>query len=206
VDDVNNMNDSVDAVEPSAGGISRRDMIKASVIAGGLVWTAPVLLSGTAYAQVEACCPTGTPVTVTITPDGQLHCGIAQCLVQAGESFDCDPDMLQCLADSGVDVAITLVNDRNGNPDHTEVHVDLLNGIVLLAVAVNTTGGSNPNHCALVKVINPTTCNFPQAPNNITIPGNRRQVQINFDADVFGLLNQVELTLCIPATFSALCP
>jgi hypothetical protein len=206
MNEVNEPNDTDFFTRVASHRISRRDMVKASVIAGGLVWTAPVLLSGTASAQVESCCTTGTPVTVTIDPAGVLSCGIATCLIQEGEDFDCDPDMLECLEQFGIDATIEVVNNPQG--DHTEVHVDLLNGIILLGVAVNTTGGTNADPCALVKVIDPNDdCDFPNAPNNIVIPGGfpHEQVQINFDNDEFGELVQVELTICVPATFSALC-
>ena len=86
MDDMNVMDESKGMSEPSRGGLSRRDMIKASVVAGALVWTAPVLLSGTAYAAAERpecpCAPAGTPVRLNISSSqiSSANCGNVGCL------------------------------------------------------------------------------------------------------------------------------
>lgn len=113
MDDVNNMDESTGANDPSPGGISRRDMIKASVIAGGLIWSAPVLLTGqAAVAASTPCCATGAPVRFKLTSATATNCGnscfdhppatqptwsfltaipcsttIGNCLISAGNSF-----------------------------------------------------------------------------------------------------------------------
>ena len=61
MDDVNNMDESMDEIEQSPSGVSRRDMIKASVVAGALVWSAPVLLTGRAAADHDDVWPPDPP-------------------------------------------------------------------------------------------------------------------------------------------------
>lgn len=82
MDDVNNMDESMDKAERLLErGISRRDMIKASVIAGGLVWTAPLLLSGRAAADpADTCCANGVPVTVKVTSTSGANCNGTSCI------------------------------------------------------------------------------------------------------------------------------
>jgi hypothetical protein len=94
---MSNMDESTGMDEQSHGGLSRRDMIKASVVAGALVWSAPVLLSGTAYAQAERpecpCAPAGTPVRLNISggnpgPITSANCGNVGCLIARDPSLD----------------------------------------------------------------------------------------------------------------------
>ena len=82
MDDVNNMDESMDKAERLLErGISRRDMIKASVVAGGLVWTAPLLLSGRAAADpADTCCTNGVPVTVKVASNSGANCNGTSCI------------------------------------------------------------------------------------------------------------------------------
>lgn len=83
---MNDMDESMGVTEHPHGGLSRRDMIKASVVAGALVWSAPVLLSGTAHAAAERpecpCGPAGTPVRLNISSAqiSSANCGNVGCL------------------------------------------------------------------------------------------------------------------------------
>jgi hypothetical protein len=98
VDDVNIMDVSMDGVEQSPGGISRRDMIKASVIAGGLVWSAPMLLAGRASAAPSICCPTGfeTAFAIKYTVGDQTgNCGVT-CLDMDKIGVDASANNLPC--------------------------------------------------------------------------------------------------------------
>lgn len=71
--------------EESTSGITRRDILKKSVIAGGLVWIAPTILASPAGATVGPCCPEPfgirhdvagacrSPLTSTTDPDNCLY-------------------------------------------------------------------------------------------------------------------------------------
>jgi hypothetical protein len=48
------------------GGISRRDLLKRSAIAGGVIWATPVLTSGTAWGVAGTCDCEGSPVYTKI--------------------------------------------------------------------------------------------------------------------------------------------
>src|SRR5207302_1189845 len=52
--------------------------------AGGLVWSAPLLLSGIAAADpaVNACCTHGTPVTVKVSSASGVDCNGTGCIDQ----------------------------------------------------------------------------------------------------------------------------
>jgi hypothetical protein len=89
--------------EQGKRGISRRDLIKTSVVAGGVVWVAPTLLARPAGAGVSCDCPaghlfaiktenakTGTTCTFDFGP-AQFDCidvtgaTSAQCLIDSGD-------------------------------------------------------------------------------------------------------------------------
>src|SRR2546421_80142 len=75
------MDESMDMVEGFHRSISRRDMIKASGVAGGLVWSAPLLLSGIAAADpADTCCTDGTKVTVKVTSTSGANCNGTGCI------------------------------------------------------------------------------------------------------------------------------
>src|SRR5437588_249869 len=85
------MEQSMDTVGESPGGLSRRDMIKASVAAGALVWSAPVLLTGTAAAAVTLPCPcNGTLIVVKIASTTSVNCGVSCEDKRFGTNIDCN--------------------------------------------------------------------------------------------------------------------
>ena len=136
---VNNMDESMDQIEQSSGGISRRDMIKASVIAGGLVWSAPVLLTGKAAAAPgDPCCPNGTPLSINIAEKAGVNCGARQCLDNVlpgfpnGADFGCDPDLANCLGELNL-----VVGDFQGGGTD-EATITLAAGVTLIVGAVKT--------------------------------------------------------------------
>jgi hypothetical protein len=49
-DDVNDMDESMDAVEPELGSLGRRDFLTKAAAAGAIAWVAPVILSRPAHA------------------------------------------------------------------------------------------------------------------------------------------------------------
>lgn len=78
------------------GGITRRQMLKASAVAGGMVWAAPLVSSGTAWAGssgggANACACDGAVVYAKFAPGNSQTCQ-NQCL-QPGDvtryNFDC---------------------------------------------------------------------------------------------------------------------
>jgi hypothetical protein len=126
VDDVNNMDDSMDTVEQSLDGISRRAMIKASVVAGALVWSAPVLLTGKASAiheeddlppdpPDEFCECLGSLVIIKIPSDSlaAINCG-ASCLDDRDPDIDNpmnNPDAVLC-GDKEKDIVCAIQTDK----------------------------------------------------------------------------------------------
>jgi len=142
VDDVNNMDESMEELEETPGGISRRDMIKASVIAGGLVWSAPILLTGKAAAAAgDPCCPNGVPVAINISEQNGVNCGARQCLDNIlpgfpnGADFACQTGLVNCF-----NMLDLVVGDFQGGGTD-EATITLAAGVTLIVGAVKT--GSN---------------------------------------------------------------
>ena len=173
MDDVNNMDESIDTGEEASVGISRRDMIKASVIAGGLVWTAPVLLAGRASAAPSTCCPPGfeTAIAIKYTTGNTLgNCGVT-CLDMGkigvnGNNLPC-PD-LACISQQGF--AVTTFDTSGGNPI-TKGTIVLNADVRLIAAAVRSsstcfwTECDDPAHPGLA---NDKTTGFPDQCEGIT--------------------------------------
>ena len=74
------------------GGMTRREMLKASALAGGVVWAAPVLSTGTAWASHSCGCNEGTIIYAKFAPGNAQTCQ-NQCLqpgpTVARYEFDC---------------------------------------------------------------------------------------------------------------------
>lgn len=177
--------------------ISRREMVKASVVAGGLAWSAPILLSGKAAAQVapHACCPTGTPVTIYINASGELECvapGTVPCL-PGSATFPCPDGFLECLDDEALD--LISVNVNTPGADTATITVD--GDFDVIAVAAQTT----------------TDCFWEECPNfplvgtpQITVIPNPALSVIQIVIGPFGGdLQRIALSLCLPETLTALC-
>ena len=154
MDDVNNMDESMDRDEQEAGGISRRDMIRASVVAGALVWSAPVLLTGKASANhvwppdpADENCPCmGTLIRLNLSASGTINCGSIACLdnrdpslvneVPCGERED---DII-CAIEA--DNLITFGAGTNFMTGVATVNLDPQ--LTVVAVSVLQQGGGNP--------------------------------------------------------------
>jgi hypothetical protein len=65
VDDVNNMDESMDAVEQPRASLGRRDFLTKAAAAGAVAWTAPMILSRPAHAQVIGGTPGCSPLITT---------------------------------------------------------------------------------------------------------------------------------------------
>jgi hypothetical protein len=220
------MDESMDAVEPKSGGLSRRDMIKASVIAGGLVWSAPVLLTGKAAALVNpsACCPTGFSSNVgfkiTNYNAGQdmatVNCG-ADCLTSVVPNLGCSTQLPDCLVDQGfVDVVAFEKGSLNPNPVPGFATIDISEDARILAVAVNTEHWCiiaecptfAPNTCSTSNAANPC----PTSPSVATTPritvtpngtGQRINIQMQLGDET---INQLHIALCINSDITGVCP
>jgi hypothetical protein len=230
---MNDRDDSMDEVEQTASGISRRDMIKTSVIAGGLVWSAPVLLTGKAAAAPgDPCCPNGTPISVNISEQNGLNCGARQCLDNVlpgfpnGADFACQTGLTNCLGD----LDLVVGDFQGGGTD--EATITLAAGVTLIVGAVKTgsncfftrcqpglhttspTDAVNPNICRQQTTNAVCTFNGNDVPlppevggrNRIYVtpgPNGTTVVHIDMSSDP---LSQVELTICVAPEITALCP
>jgi hypothetical protein len=232
VNDVNDMDESTGGLEQPLGSLlrrdlSRRDMIKASVVAGGLVWSAPLLLTGKAAAQTSGalCCPEGTPVTVKVSSMTGVNCGVS-CLDNFDDlNFDCPDDLVDCLGDPALEL---IVSDFSSGGDDTATIV-LAPGVSLIAASVkasnrcyftrcdpcftssqvdfsvckNTCQQQNGNACSGVSI--PPQNNRIWVIPNVPNPG-FTTIMVNTHAPPDGVLNHVELSLCIAPEITALCP
>jgi hypothetical protein len=144
VDDMNKMDDSMET-EQSPGGISRRNMIKASVVAGALVWSAPLLLSGTASAQDENCPCMGTLVRLNMQSASlaSANCGNVSCLAAR------DPDLGVACGDREADVVCAIQADNlitfgpgtSFNDGLATLNLDPMLSIVSVSVKQQGAGG-----------------------------------------------------------------
>ena len=223
------MSDMNDMTTTEAGGegISRRDMIKGSVVAGGLVWAAPVLLTGKAAAQTTVqCCENGTPIAFSV-PEGQSSSCQAsvQCLDNLGLNFACDDPLLECLlSDSGF-----VTSSFNGAARTATIVLDP--GVTLIAAAVKAGSSCYLTQCTCLATgptegcpnvcFHQTTnaaCTFggkttPLPPavggrNRIWVLANTPtpgSTTIMVDTSPDGQLNQVELALCLSPAVTGMC-
>jgi len=225
------MDDPMDSVEESPGGISRRDMIKASVIAGGLVWTAPVLLTGKAAAAPgQLCCEQGTAITFKVSSGSGSTCGGSGCLdtfvsttnPPTVVSFGCPPGLLQCLT-------TTLGFVRNSFQGTQTATVTLDQGITLIAASVKgqnmcfyticpcfpksdgTCSSGCPSSSSCLNTCqqqgNNNSCNSLVPPNRITVStsGSTTVVTVNLQPGD-GNIDFLQLSICVPQAVTGMCP
>jgi hypothetical protein len=205
---MNNMDELMDMVEQSRGGISRRDMIKASVVAGALVWSAPLLLNGTASAQT-GCCPSPFQEVALKFTSANPNCGVTCLDMLVDENVDC----CQALADALIVSAVYNAGTSNGGPAGTAT-ITINTALATLSGAsarVNQPGVPGPPTC-FNRVRTPPTCNFAPDPT-----GGR----VLFDNDAspsvvtiqlqqapngnFETLLQAEVLLCVRTSISLFC-
>lgn len=216
----------MDTEDQSPGGVSRRDMLKASVAAGALVWTAPVLLSGTAYAQPSPCCPPGfeSAIAFKVTA-GAVNCG-ASCLdAMFGTNLPCDSSLASCLIDP--DNPFVIVDAFDANAGTATIRIN--QNARLIAAAANSpqfcfntecTGfATGPNTGTSNTCTSNQTC--PTIPPNriwvTTLPDNDPNT-VDFTTVVVQLINQtgpggvrdgnlnhVELYVCVNSVITGIC-
>lgn len=135
------------SVEPT--GISRRQMLTRSAVAGGVVWTAPTLLSSPAGAQIEPCpCNGGALTTVKISSTPSRNCG-ASALSQRGKyNYPCLSALYLCLFEQKY-VEIKDQNFENGSARQAEIV--LKGGITAISVGVKSSNyyyfADCPDYC-----------------------------------------------------------
>lgn len=120
------------------GEVSRRDLLKKSVVAGGLVWTAPMLSSGVAWGQAsEGCgCGEGTLVYAKYAPGNSQTCQ-NQCL-QPGDIARVD---FSCLVEEGI---VTVADTVESNDDKASLTFN--QGTYLARLAIKS-----ENDCFVVR-------------------------------------------------------
>ena len=207
MDDVNNMDQSMDAVEQSPGGLSRRDMIKMSVVAGALVWSAPVLLSGTASAQTGCCDPPFQEVALKF-PTANPNCGVTCLDHLVDENVDC----CQALADALTDTVAYDAGSNNGPPGSATITI---NTTLATLTGASVRGGGPGTPICFDRVRSPTGAGCAAFPPDTTVG------RVLFDNDVnpsvvtvqmkplpndkAETIQQVELLLCVKTSISLFC-
>jgi hypothetical protein len=224
----------VDNIDPGAeAGISRRDLIAKSVVAGGLVWAAPVLFSTPAIGQTGCSCPDGVETTIKVPSAPSANCGV-QCLSHhAGFNFPCLDDLANCLFELGL-ISFETLEFQHGKV--RKARIVLRGGITLLSASIKSDNecyfADCPNFC-------PNTCelqaggackganqvppdrivvcagggsggNCPSslgttACGNANPPLQPGDTEILFDT-LLDPINAIELALCIPNALTGQCP
>jgi hypothetical protein len=208
VDDVNNMDESMDVLEQSTGGISRRDMIKASVVAGALVWSAPVLLSGTAFAQTGCCEAPFQEVALKFT-SANPNCGVTCLDHLVDENVDC----CQALADALIMNVTYNAGTQQGGPAGTAT-IEINTSLATLTGASVRGGGTGQPIC-FDRVRDPRV-GCATFPPDTTTDGrvmfddesNPSVVTIQMKAlpnNKFETINQAEVLLCVKTSISLFC-
>lgn len=89
------------------GGLSRRELITRTAVAGGLVWAAPVLMASPASAQFDTCgCGDGLVYFIKIASAHGVNCGNITCTnLDDAKTAVCGT----CLVESGIVVIADLV-------------------------------------------------------------------------------------------------
>lgn len=213
--------------------LTRRSLLKKGALAGGLVWAAPTVTTVLARAQAQLsppggggpCCPAGTPITVKVTEQTGVNCGVV-CMTVHGSAFDCPPDLVDCLNNLGL-----IVGDFNSGGADTAI-ITLAQGVSLISAAARTgascyftdcpcftasqTDATCPNTC---QIDNGSPCTFagatpplPPAPGGVNriwvVPNSPGpgETTIFVNAQPDGQLNHVELSVCVSDETAALCP
>lgn len=171
--------------EHGPGGLSRRDLITRTAVAGGLLWAAPVLMASPASAQECPPCPTGEQFRLRIASAVNVNCQTQgqPCL----EGLRCG----ECLVEAG----LITVNSYNTQTGATIT----LSGSLAVASAAAKFGQECVNVACAGTSVGPTTG------GQVTVAGN--VVTATPGAGPGGPLNFVELLVCVvQGTPPANCP
>ena len=197
----------MDVFEQSTSGISRRDMIKASVVAGALVWSAPVLFSGTAHAQT-GCCEAPFQEVALKFPTANPNCGVTCLDHLVDENVDC----CQALADALTDTVFYNAGSNNGPPGSAQITI---NTALATLTGASVRGGGPGTPTCFDRVRSPMGAGCASFPPDPT--GGR----VLFDSDVnpsvvtvqmqplpgnkAETIQQVEVLLCVKTSISLFC-
>lgn len=188
------MNTNSTPLDDRQSGISRREMIKGTVVAGGLVWAAPVLLSGKAAAQVDPapCCEDGQAITISFDLDTEVlvpGTGGGTILAGAGVAFDAPTqELLDCLqTPPGPGLTVTVDTSGQGRVDI------VLTGITLIAIAVDR----NNDDIQICPDFT-TTGNL-----RVEVAGDTTTIEVT---GLGGVDGPIELSICLPDLLSPFCP
>jgi len=211
---MNNMDDTT-GTDQSPGGLSRRDMIKASVAAGALVWSAPVLLSGKAFASHEDCPCAGTLVRLNISAGLAINCGSTMCLdnrepdlaaeVPCGERAD----EIICAIE-----ADNLITFSNANLPGGRLTITLDPMLTFQAGAIRQQGGGGTQaNCFYTDCDALSTMQVGGVPNTMqsgaAVVGNNRIWVPNsttIEINTVGVnITAVDLLLCVSAAVTGVC-
>ncbi|MGH3371758.1 MAG: hypothetical protein ACRDPR_17330, partial [Nocardioidaceae bacterium] len=191
----------------------------------GLVWSAPMLLTGKAAAQTSGalCCPEGTPVTVKVASMTGVNCGVSCLDNLADVNFDCPADLVDCLGE----LELVVADFTSGGADTATIV--LSPGVTLIAASAKASNRCYFTKCDPCFTSSPTDfsiCkNFCQNQNGsactgVSIPPQNNRIwvipnapnpgfttiMVNTHPAPDGVLNHVELSLCVAPEITALCP
>lgn len=222
------MVDSTATDGQDSGGFSRREVISKSVVAGGLIWASPVVLSGRAGAAVT-CCDVGTPVTIKVAEQTGVNCGVA-CISQRGSTnYDCPSDLVECFDD----LDLVVGDFTSGGADTARIVLAAGLSVITAAAkagsncyyadcptpATSQTDSTNPNTC-LGSAGGGGACTFraSETPLPPAAGGKNRvwltagtgaeagKTIVNVNTHPDGQLNHVELSLCVSPAVTGICP
>lgn len=120
------------------GGLTRREMLKASAVAGGVAWAAPFLSTGTAWADVNACACDGAIVYAKFAPGNAQTCD-NQCLAPGPTVARLD---FGCLVDNGI---INPCDDKKAGNGYASMAFSA--GVTPIKLAMKTTSDCFVSRC-----------------------------------------------------------
>lgn len=210
------MVDSSAAEGSDSRGLSRRDLIAKSVVAGGLVWAAPTVLTGRAGAQTF-CCDVGTPVTIKVAEQQGVNCGVACISRRGSHNYDCPDDLVECFNE----LDLVVGDFVSGGEDTAIIHIAAGLSVISAAAkagdncyfadcptpATSQNDQNHPNLC-LGSAGGGGECSLSEGLNRVwMVPGDdpgTTTVHVNTHPD--GQLNHVELSLCVSPAITGICP
>lgn len=166
------------------GGLSRRDLITRTAVAGGLVWAAPVLLASPAGAIHDPCaCHDGLIYYIKISSQQGVNCGNITC---SGVNEPRNPTYLcgECLVESGVVVISDLVFEA-GTVRFSSI--TLGPDVELMLFCAQSKSANQPFVASCPDFVDPAGV--------LTVSANRKTLT----ADPATPLNEVGIHLCAPA-------
>lgn len=163
------------------GGLSRRELLKASAAAGGLVWVAPVLSTSAAWGQTAPCCTCeGTVIYAKFAPGNSQSCQ-NQCL-QPQKFGVTARYSLECLASLGL---VGLCDDVDSSA--RTASISFSGGVTPIKVAFQASGSCYVARCedGFGKVYrwHPSTNdeNYPLPPCDPAATGDAKKTPCLFD-------------------------